>query len=163
MLSDIYMYAWSLGLKTTYYLRTLGASRVEKSTVNMAKFGGTSKSEAPAAGGTPSSVILQESVTVITQDALISQGSSTIISESVVSPVTMSEIAAAIEQKQIEAGQSTLDYASIKQPAHQVVQSPLYENRGIPTFGAATSIADIPAASRPKVEIIGETCESCSA
>ncbi len=34
-LSDIYMYAWELGLKTTYYLRTLGASQVEKSTVQV--------------------------------------------------------------------------------------------------------------------------------
>lgn len=34
-LSDIYMYAWELGLKTTYYLRTLGASHVEKSTVDL--------------------------------------------------------------------------------------------------------------------------------
>jgi len=32
-LSDIYFHAWRRGLKTTYYLRTLGASRIEKSTV----------------------------------------------------------------------------------------------------------------------------------
>lgn len=32
-LSDIYTYAWKMGLKTTYYLRTLGASGIEKSTV----------------------------------------------------------------------------------------------------------------------------------
>lgn len=35
-ISDLYMYAWELGLKTTYYLRTLGASTVEKSTVQVA-------------------------------------------------------------------------------------------------------------------------------
>jgi ribonucleoside-diphosphate reductase alpha chain len=34
-LSDIYMMAWEYGLKTTYYLRTLGASQVEKSNVNI--------------------------------------------------------------------------------------------------------------------------------
>lgn len=34
-LSDIYFYAWSLGLKTTYYLRSLAASHVEKSTVGL--------------------------------------------------------------------------------------------------------------------------------
>ena len=45
VLSEIYQYAWSLGLKTTYYLRTMGASRIEKSTVNMAKFGATSTSK----------------------------------------------------------------------------------------------------------------------
>lgn len=40
-ISDIYMYAWELGLKTTYYLRTLAASGVEKSTVNTTEFGST--------------------------------------------------------------------------------------------------------------------------
>ena len=33
-ISDLYLYAWELGVKTTYYLRTLGASQVEKSTIN---------------------------------------------------------------------------------------------------------------------------------
>lgn len=40
-LSEVYMLAWELGLKTTYYLRTLGASQVEKSTVSTAEFGAT--------------------------------------------------------------------------------------------------------------------------
>lgn len=40
-LNDVYLYAWSLGLKTTYYLRTLAASQVEKSTVNTTEFGTT--------------------------------------------------------------------------------------------------------------------------
>ncbi len=40
-LSDAYMYAWEMGLKTTYYLRTLAASQVEKSTVNTSEFGST--------------------------------------------------------------------------------------------------------------------------
>ncbi len=39
--SEIYFYAWKLGLKTTYYLRTLSASQVEKSTVSTAEFGST--------------------------------------------------------------------------------------------------------------------------
>ena len=29
-LNDIYFYAWKMGLKTTYYLRSLAASQVEK-------------------------------------------------------------------------------------------------------------------------------------
>jgi ribonucleoside-diphosphate reductase alpha chain len=36
-LSEIYNYAWEMGLKTTYYLRTLGASAIEKSTVSLSK------------------------------------------------------------------------------------------------------------------------------
>lgn len=33
-LDDMYRYAWKTGLKTTYYLRSLGATSVEKSTLN---------------------------------------------------------------------------------------------------------------------------------
>ncbi len=35
-LSELYLYAWEIGLKTTYYLRSLGATQVEKSTINTA-------------------------------------------------------------------------------------------------------------------------------
>ena len=43
MLNDIYFAAWNSGLKTTYYLRTLGASQIEKSTLDANKFGFTQK------------------------------------------------------------------------------------------------------------------------
>ena len=43
LLHDIYMLAWKRGLKTTYYLRTLAASQVEKSTLDAEKFGFTQK------------------------------------------------------------------------------------------------------------------------
>lgn len=33
-LNDLYFHAWNHGLKTTYYLRNLGASKIEKSTVS---------------------------------------------------------------------------------------------------------------------------------
>ncbi|MCR4323144.1 MAG: ribonucleoside-diphosphate reductase subunit alpha [Candidatus Azambacteria bacterium] len=42
-ISNIYMYAWAMGLKTTYYLRTLAVSQVEKSTMNTEEFGSTHK------------------------------------------------------------------------------------------------------------------------
>jgi ribonucleoside-diphosphate reductase alpha chain len=38
-LDDMYRLAWHAGLKTTYYLRSLGATQVEKSTVDINKFG----------------------------------------------------------------------------------------------------------------------------
>ena len=38
-LDDMYKLAWTAGLKTTYYLRSLGATQVEKSTVDINKFG----------------------------------------------------------------------------------------------------------------------------
>ncbi|MBM3257268.1 MAG: ribonucleoside-diphosphate reductase subunit alpha [Candidatus Liptonbacteria bacterium] len=36
-IADVYMEAWQKGLKTTYYLRTLGASSIEKSTLDINK------------------------------------------------------------------------------------------------------------------------------
>ncbi len=45
VLSHMYQYAWRTGLKTTYYLRTLGASNIEKATVEKAE----KKTEKPAA------------------------------------------------------------------------------------------------------------------
>ena len=44
-LNDVYMYGWKLGLKTFYYLRTLGASQIEKSTLDARKFGFTQMRE----------------------------------------------------------------------------------------------------------------------
>jgi ribonucleoside-diphosphate reductase alpha chain len=35
----MYILAWEKGLKTTYYLRTLAATQVEKSTVDVNRFG----------------------------------------------------------------------------------------------------------------------------
>ncbi|MCB9638605.1 MAG: ribonucleoside-diphosphate reductase subunit alpha [Myxococcales bacterium] len=49
-ISDVYQYAWKMGLKTTYYLRTLGASSVEKSTVDINRSNNTNPAtEAQAA------------------------------------------------------------------------------------------------------------------
>jgi len=36
-ISDVYMLVWKLGLKTTYYLRSIGATGVEKSTLDLKK------------------------------------------------------------------------------------------------------------------------------
>lgn len=38
-LSDLYQFAWRTGLKTTYYLRTLAATQVEKSTLDVNRYG----------------------------------------------------------------------------------------------------------------------------
>jgi ribonucleoside-diphosphate reductase alpha chain len=45
LLGEIYLAAWKMGLKTTYYLRTLAASQIEKSTLDAAKYGFTQKRE----------------------------------------------------------------------------------------------------------------------
>ncbi|MFT5207775.1 MAG: ribonucleoside-diphosphate reductase alpha chain [Candidatus Omnitrophota bacterium] len=38
-LNDMYMAAWESGLKTTYYLRSLSATRIEKSTIDVNQYG----------------------------------------------------------------------------------------------------------------------------
>jgi len=73
-LANIYEYAWNLGLKTTYYLRSLGASQVEKSTVNASEFGSTHKRETGAstnATGVASEIVassIPSAVTAKVQD-----------------------------------------------------------------------------------------------
>jgi ribonucleoside-diphosphate reductase alpha chain len=55
-LADLYMLAWHMGLKTTYYLRTLGASSIEKSTVELQASSAPTIETAPTAEvlvGTP--------------------------------------------------------------------------------------------------------------
>jgi len=42
-LDDAYMYAWAKGLKTTYYLRSMAATQIEKSTLDAQKYGFTQK------------------------------------------------------------------------------------------------------------------------
>lgn len=71
-LASIYEYAWSLGLKTTYYLRTLGASQVEKSTVSTAEFGVTHKRESKEGVtglGVPSEILMTKTEGAVSQGA----------------------------------------------------------------------------------------------
>jgi len=42
-LNDVYLAAWKSGMKTTYYLRSLSISQIEKSTLDAKKFGYTQK------------------------------------------------------------------------------------------------------------------------
>lgn len=61
-LNDIYIKAWRMGLKSTYYLRTLAASQIEKSTLDAKKFGFTQKREYGTVDA--STVTAQETVTL---------------------------------------------------------------------------------------------------
>ncbi len=75
-LNDLYMQAWKQGLKTTYYLRTLGASQVEKATVDTNKYGKThtrSNVTNINAAGEMTSNDATETATAGDDDALISQ------------------------------------------------------------------------------------------
>lgn len=154
VLSEIYQYAWNLGLKTTYYLRTLGASRIEKSTVSMSKFGATSKQDAkPEAATTASTVVVEEMVAVVSQ-GLEASADGTLAKSEIMS---VAEVASVVEQQQIEAGQMELVERARTAPTLSAAPVPLVSS-GVPSFGEKTAVEH-----RPKIEVIGEVCESCSA
>lgn len=155
VLSQIYEYAWSLGLKTTYYLRTLGASRIEKSTVNQAKFGGTSSMDTSVASqiSVPSAVIIEETVSV-----------SAFRSAAEPAPLAAPTLSATVALSTPQSVLSPLILAS--SDAYAPMPAPVVEAprpapeplpAGIPSFGETI------VKNRPKVEILSESCESCSA
>lgn len=61
-INDIYVYAWDMGLKTTYYLRSMAASQVEKSTVDTAVFGKTHNREKVVAEPVSPAIELQTNI-----------------------------------------------------------------------------------------------------
>lgn len=93
-LSELYLYAWEIGLKTTYYLRSLGATQVEKSTVGTEGTHLRKNGKDEVGGGNIASAASNAS----------SVGASQAVSGSVLSPIpTPSPITkASIESKKAE-------------------------------------------------------------
>ena len=60
LLSEIYLAAWKMGLKTTYYLRSLAASQIEKSTLDAATYGYTQKREYDRMNGRETAAVARE-------------------------------------------------------------------------------------------------------
>lgn len=108
-LANIYEYAWNLGLKTTYYLRSLSASQVEKSTVNASEFGSTHKRGAE--GGTQVSSVSEGSVpsSVTMETAVASVAVSEVaVAEAVPAPIPsivpdMAQVSNVVTQEQVPA------------------------------------------------------------
>jgi ribonucleoside-diphosphate reductase alpha chain len=75
-LSHMYRRAWDKGLKTTYYLRTLGASSVEKSTLNVQKEqrGLMATTSAAAAASSASKTYTNEQKMACSLDAMMNGG-----------------------------------------------------------------------------------------
>jgi len=63
-ISDAYQYAWKMGLKTTYYLRTLGASSVEKSTVDVQNMETSTILKNTTAAEKPAEAVVETATTV---------------------------------------------------------------------------------------------------
>jgi ribonucleoside-diphosphate reductase alpha chain len=116
-LAAIYEYAWKMGLKTTYYLRTLGASQVEKSTVNTAEFGSTHKRDASkGVSNSPVTGIMDASTITANVMSPISvlQPSIERVAVNIDSEVKMSEIK--METKSTEAPKTNQVYNITKAP-----------------------------------------------
>ena len=79
-ISNIYLYGWAMGLKTTYYLRTLAVSQVEKSTVNTAEHGVTHKR------GFVQESVASPAITVVENEAKAAEAVATIAKEEVPAP-----------------------------------------------------------------------------
>ncbi len=87
-LSEVYTYAWEMGLKTTYYLRSLAATQVEKSTVSTAQFGSTHKRDE----GPVQPVMTAEAAT-----AAVSAIKETLkVAEPIPSPIAVAQVADAV-------------------------------------------------------------------
>lgn len=100
-LNDVYMYAWELGLKTTYYLRTLAVSQVEKSTVGTEKYGDTHKrSYSGSADVSPSPTTkVQEAVVAATSTSVATATMTATVTDVLIAPVTQPQPAATAEPK----------------------------------------------------------------
>ena len=70
VLSDIYFNAWKSGLKTTYYLRTLGATAIEKSSVGLS----SSNTDLTKSSLIPASARKASQASVSTESALVAAG-----------------------------------------------------------------------------------------
>ena len=144
-LSEVYQYAWSLGLKTTYYLRTLGASRIEKSTVNLAKFGGTSRTDLAAQ-------------TIITETP-----GAVIIEEETVSVVTPGALSITDQVAELIAAEPARSIASIEPTPLQELKSALAQSDTSVARAVVIEQPEFSLGDQSRVEVIGEVCESCEA
>ena len=61
-LDRIYKSAWRMGLKTTYYLRSLAASQVEKSTLDAKVYGFTQKRSSSGVAEAPGTPLIEAGV-----------------------------------------------------------------------------------------------------
>jgi ribonucleoside-diphosphate reductase alpha chain len=102
-LSELYLYAWDMGLKTTYYLRSLGASQVEKSTV------GTEGTHLRKSNEDGAKEVINATGTPIASTVMVEKKSATaVIAGAIPSPMaTLSPITkASLESRKVDAERS---------------------------------------------------------
>jgi ribonucleoside-diphosphate reductase alpha chain len=137
-INDIYLYAWEMGVKTTYYLRTLAASQVEKSTVSTATFGNThirgGKNEAAdAVMEQPMNVPVPEVVAAVSSASVVASESglqaaaaevvATAVREPEVAPVVDQAVTIKVEPESVENLAASLGMAPAPASAIDMTQT----------------------------------------
>ena len=111
-LAEMYMLAWHMGIKTTYYLRTMAASGIEKSTVNL------QKATAPTMATAPSSVappVASEPVAAVSSEATVTAEPSPAVVAA--APVVANAVVSLEADKPETSEQETVTVVSSKVPA----------------------------------------------
>lgn len=132
-LSEIYHYAWEMGLKTTYYLRTLAVSQVEKSTVSISEHGSTHvRAHAVSEGGEPHPTYPEREpdlVAVATEQATSGETSSPEHMSAVVSEMAVREPMPSLSQaKPINVAPLEIQASSQKGPKLCSIEDPSCES-----------------------------------
>ena len=160
-IADMYMYAYDMGLKTTYYLRTLAASGIEKATTAIKK---TDNNESPTVTPTPTEV-----VSVYSQPIPFNTSAAEPVSNSVAAPtpiLTYSEVEhalATIKEKTREQAH-TVDAYVLAKTSGGLAQTP---TSAIPEYQVAnstgTGVATVKVNGQDvKIcKILDPDCEAC--
>lgn len=158
-LSEIYFYAWKMGLKTTYYLRTLAATHVEKSTVDTVKMKESLGSEMPQPIGSAQTVAAMRPESSVPSN--LPSDPSRIpdaIAMSIKSPISAVE---AMKESPVAAAPAARSYASAApEPSVSPRNEQSFVFSELPATPARTLMN---APTGPKVLFLGSTCESCEA
>jgi uncharacterized protein YejL (UPF0352 family) len=113
----------------------------------------------------PSPVTLQETAAAVSQDTLMAQAMHAHSAQEAVSMMSVGQVVAEVENEQVAAGQLELIEQAKQAPYapgsmfEQAAASPLGGSAGIPSFGGVK----VAVTNRPKIEVLSEACESCSA
>lgn len=146
-LAELYMLAWHVGLKTTYYLRTQAASSVEKSTVDLQIIESAPIATAPIAPAATSAPIAASLPTVPAAPIMPSAS----VELPIAPPIT------ATPSPAIAAAAPIVANAVVSVTAEPTVPAP----QPASTTAVATALSDQPSAA-PKLCLIEDPdCEAC--
>lgn len=153
-INDIYLYAYDMGVKTTYYLRTLAASQVEKSTVNTSEMGNThirTDHTVTDAISNPE-LAVPEVVVAMTETEVVSNATETVVTETIAVQTPTETI--------VEETQVTQTRNIIEDEKPSVMQN-LAANLNFAVAAAAPAVAELPKTEFKLCRLEDPACASC--